>query len=197
MFLIAGLGNPGKDYAGTRHNIGFEVIDLLRRETSIDINRAKFSAHFGEGLAWGKKIMLAMPQTYMNLSGRAIRDIVRFYKIPSEELSSRLIVIYDDADIPPGSVRIRQSGSHGGHNGIKDIMYQLETDCFIRVRVGIGEKPKGWDLADYVLSKFKPNEADEIKNGIEKAALGVEIIVKEGVTSAMNKFNIKNRKAAD
>ena len=187
MKLIVGLGNPGKDYAGTRHNIGFEAIQKLAYDHNIDINRAKFRAHFGEGFIGRTKVILARPQTFMNLSGEAVRDIMAFYKMEQEDL----IVIYDDVSLAPGAIRVRETGSAGGHNGIKNILYHLETDEFLRVRVGIGEKPKGWDLADYVLSKFRPNEMDDIVDGITQATEAVELILSEGVKSAMNRFNKK------
>jgi len=185
MKLIVGLGNPGKDYAGTRHNVGFEAIRKLAYDHNIDINRAKFRAHFGEGFIGRAKVILACPQTFMNLSGEAVRDIMAFYKLPQEDL----IVVYDDISLAPGAIRVRETGSAGGHNGIKNILYHLETDEFLRVRVGIGEKPKGWDLADYVLSRFKPNEMDDIVDGITQAATAVELILSEGAQSAMNRFN--------
>jgi len=187
MKLIVGLGNPGRDYAGTRHNVGFEVIQKLSYDHTIEIGRAKFRAHFGEGFIGREKVILARPQTYMNLSGEAVRDIMQFYKIPLDDL----IVIYDDVSLVPGDIRVRETGSAGGHNGIKNILYQLETPDFLRIRVGIGAKPPGWDLADYVLSKFRPNEIDDIRSGITQATEAVEIILKDGVKNAMNRFNKK------
>ena len=187
MKLIVGLGNPGKEYAGTRHNVGFEAIQKLSYDHNIEINRAKFRAHFGEGFIGREKVILARPQTFMNLSGEAVRDIMAFYKIPQEDL----IVIYDDVSLAPGAIRVRETGSAGGHNGIKNILYHLETDEFLRVRVGIGEKPPGWDLADYVLSRFRPNEMDDIVGGITQATEAVELILSQGSKAVMNRFNKK------
>lgn len=187
MKLVAGLGNPEKDYKGTRHNVGFEVINKLSYDHRIEINKAKFRAHLGEGLLCGQKIMLAKPQTFMNLSGESIRDIMGFYKLSKEDI----IVIYDDIDIPVGEIRIREKGSAGSHNGMKNIIYQLDTDEFLRIRVGIGAKPQAWDLADYVLSKFKKEEQDGIVEGITKAGDAVERILKEGSVSAMNRYNVR------
>ena len=190
MKLIVGLGNPGRDYAGTRHNIGFEAIRKLAYDHTIEINRAKFRAHFGEGRIGAEKVILAMPQTFMNLSGEAVRDIMAFYKLSQEDL----IVIYDDVSLVPGQIRVRETGSAGGHNGVKNLLYHLETDEFLRVRVGIGEKPSGWDLADYVLSKFRPNEMDDIISGITLATEAVECILSQGVKAAMNRYNKKQGK---
>jgi len=185
--VIAGLGNPEKDYKGTRHNVGFETINKLSFDNNIPINRAKFRAHFGEGRLAGQKVLLAKPQTYMNLSGESIRDILNFYKLTPESL----IVIYDDVDLPLGDIRIRERGSAGSHNGLKNIIYQLETDEFIRIRIGIDPKPPGWDLADYVLSRFSKEEAKAAIDGIAKAAEAVESLLSEGAAFSMNKFNIR------
>jgi len=187
MKLIVGLGNPGPDYAGTRHNVGFEAIRKLSYDHNIEINRAKFRAHFGEGMISRTKVILARPQTFMNLSGESVRDIMSFYKIPQEDL----IVIYDDISLAPGDIRVRETGSAGGHNGIKNILYHLETDEFLRIRVGVGAKPPGWDLADYVLSKFRQSETEDMIDGITKATTAVELILADGVKTAMNRFNKK------
>ena len=189
MKFIIGLGNPGKDYDGTRHNIGFEVIGKIADELKIDINKAKHRAHSGEGfLGPGRKIVLVRPQTYMNRSGESVRDILHFYK----RTTSDIIVVYDDCDIPLGQVRIRERGSAGTHNGMKSIIYQLETDEFIRIRVGIGEKPPRMDLANFVLSRFGKHEIDSAAQGVEKASEAAISIVREGATTAMNKYNVKN-----
>ena len=187
MFLIVGLGNPGKDYSGTRHNAGFEAIKKLANDNGIKINKVKHRAFIGEGFISGQKALLAMPQTFMNLSGESVRDLMAYYKL---DISS-LIVVYDDTDLDVGSVRVRERGSAGGHNGMKNILYHLETDEFLRVKIGIGEKPPGWDLADYVLSRFKPHEMDDIIRGICDAADAVALILKEGAIAAMNKYNAK------
>jgi len=193
MKLIVGLGNPGRDYAGTRHNVGFEAIQKLAYDHNIDINRAKFRAHFGEGRIGSQRVLLARPQTFMNLSGEAVRDIMAFHKIPQEDI----IIIYDDVSLDPGSIRVRESGSAGGHNGIKNLLYHLESDEFLRVRIGVGEKPKGWDLADYVLSKFRPSELEDIITGISLATEAVELILSQGAKTAMNRFNKKQNQEKD
>lgn len=187
MQIIIGLGNPGSQYAGTRHNVGFEVINCLARDNNIDINRAKHRAHIGEGFIKGNKVMLVKPQTYMNLSGESVGEVLRFYKLGAEDI----IVVYDDASLDVGQLRIRQAGSAGGHNGIKNIIERLDTDVFLRVKVGIGEKPDNWDLADYVLSRFKKDEEGIIAQSIERAAAAVEMIASGELTAAMNRYNPK------
>lgn len=190
MIVIAGLGNPEKDYKGTRHNVGFEAVNKFAYDHNIDINRAKFRAHLGEGHFGGEKILLVKPQTYMNLSGEAVRDILHFYKLPPENL----IVIFDDTDLDVGEIRIRKGGTSGGQKGMKNIIYQLETDEITRIRIGIGQKPKEMDLADFVLSRFHGKDMDKIIEGITKATDALEIILKEGVEAAMNKYNKKKKK---
>ena len=192
MYLIAGLGNPGRDYAGTRHNVGFEVVKKLACDHNIELNKTKHRAIVSEGIICAQKAILSMPMTYMNLSGESVRDLMNFYKLASD----RLIVVFDDVSLGVGEVRVRESGGAGGHNGMKNIIYQLETDEFTRVRVGIGAKPPGWDLANYVLSKFKKDEIDDIVGGITKAGDAVEIILREGTQSAMNRFNQKTKGGA-
>ena len=185
--FIIGLGNPGKDYVGTRHNIGFEVIDRLSSELGIEINRAKHRAHFGEGFMGRQKIVLVKPQTYMNLSGDCVRDMLHFYKRTAPDI----IVVYDDCDLSLGQIRIRERGSAGTHNGMKSMIYQLNTDEFVRVRVGIGEKPQRMQLANYVLSKFAKHELEDTAFGIIKAADAAVAVLKEGSSAAMNRFNAK------
>ena len=185
MIIIAGLGNPEKEYKNTRHNMGFEVVNKLAYDHDIEISRAKFRSHFGEGKICGLKVMLVKPQTYMNLSGECVRDIIAFYKLAPEDL----IVIYDDTDLSPGEIRVRERGSAGSHNGMKNIIYQLETDEFIRIRVGIGASPGRIPLRDFVLDKIKKEEQTELIEGITKAGDAVKIILKEGAAAAMNMFN--------
>lgn len=191
MYVIAGLGNPGREYEGTKHNIGFDVIDSIAEEYSIDVTKFKHKALVGEGMIFGKKVMLVKPQTYMNLSGESLREIMKFYKVPLENF----IVIYDDTSLPEGSVRLREKGSAGGHNGIKNIISHFGTDMFLRAKVGIGQKPNGWDLADYVLAKFSKDSLPMIKMGIEKATHAVELYLTKGVAEAMNQTNQKNSKS--
>ena len=154
FYCIVGLGNPGREYAETKHNVGFCVIDKLAEKYEIKVEKYKNKALIGDGMIRDKRVLLVKPQTFMNLSGESVREIVNFYKIPQE----RFVVIFDDTSLPCGSVRIREKGSHGGHNGIRNIIDQMGTDVFNRIKVGIGEKPKGWDLADYVLAKFSPDD---------------------------------------
>ena len=170
MIVIAGLGNPGKEYDDTKHNVGFWVIDQLAKEYTISVTRFKHKALIGEGIIAGKKVLLVKPQTYMNLSGESIREILKFYKIPI----AQLYVIYDDTSLPLGGIRIREKGSAGGHNGIKNIIAHLGTDVFTRIKVGIGEKPNGWDLADYVLAKFSKDDLPLVLSGVEKASHAVK-----------------------
>lgn len=188
MYLIAGLGNPGQDYRQTKHNVGFEVIDRLAADNGINVSKSKFKAVYGEGMINGEKSLLIKPLTYMNLSGESIREFMSFYKQPPE----KLIVICDDVNLPLGSVRIRPHGSDGGQKGLYNIIYQLGNESFPRVRLGIGPKPDGWDLKNYVLSKFTPNEWELITNAIASASEAVELILKNGnLNDAMNKFNKK------
>lgn len=188
MHLIVGLGNPGSAYKWTRHNTGFEVVSKLAFDHGIAMTGRKCRAVTGSGIISGKNAMLAMPMTFMNLSGESVRDLLNYYDLTPESL----IIVYDDADLGLSEIRVRRQGSAGGHNGMKNIIYHLETDEFTRVRVGIGEKPSGWELADYVLSKFKDNERDDIIDGITHACVAVEIILSDGVTAAMNAFNKKS-----
>jgi len=188
MFVIAGLGNPGRKYDATRHNVGFDVIDKLARDFSIPVKKLKHKAYTGLGTIAGQKVMLLKPQTFMNLSGQSVQDALGFHKVTPENL----IVVYDDVSLPPGKIRVRERGSSGGHNGMENILYLLGTDEFLRVRVGIGEKPNGWDLADYVLGKFAKNEIEDVLIGIADAADAVCDIIQHGAGFAMNKYNKKS-----
>jgi PTH1 family peptidyl-tRNA hydrolase len=186
MKIIAGLGNPTKEYEGTRHNIGFSVIDKLADKYNISMNEKKHKAICGKGMIEGEKVILLKPQTYMNLSGESVVDAVNFYKVDPEE---DVIIIYDDIDLDVGKLRIRAKGSAGGHNGMKNIIAHLGTQVFPRIRVGVGAKPKDWDLADYVLGRFPKEELPEIEAGRETACEAVKIIVSQGVEAAMNRIN--------
>ncbi len=190
MIIIAGLGNPGKEYDKTKHNVGFWVIDQLAKQYNIDVTKFKHKALIGDGTILGKKVLLVKPQTYMNLSGESIREILKFYKIPLEQF----YVIYDDTSLPLSTVRIREKGSAGGHNGIKNIISHLGTEDFVRIKVGIGEKPNGWDLADYVLAKFSKDDEPLILSGVDKACHAIEIILTENIKEAMNQTNQKLKK---
>ena len=192
MHIVVGLGNPGREYMGTRHNMGFEVVDSLIEEHRIPQSGVKFHAMYGSGMIGGQKTVLVKPLSYMNLSGGPVRDMVHFYKIDPE---TELIVVYDDIDLEPGQIRIRKQGSAGGHNGMKDIIRQLGTQQFIRVKVGVGAKPAGWDLADYVLGRFSPSDRKIIDEAVKNAAEAVEKILSDGVDAAMNQYNRKPPKA--
>ncbi|MCR5301267.1 MAG: aminoacyl-tRNA hydrolase [Lachnospiraceae bacterium] len=187
MYIIAGLGNPSPKYAGTRHNAGFEVVNILADRFDIATDYIKHKAVCGKGVIDGNKVLLAMPQTFMNLSGESIRELTAYYRI---DVSSELIVIYDDIDLAPGRIRVRKTGSAGGHNGMKNIISCLGTQEFMRVRVGIGEKPKGYDLADYVLSHFSDEESRVMEEAFTDAADAVVTIMNEGIDSAMNRYNM-------
>lgn len=183
MFLIVGLGNPGKEYAGTRHNIGFEAVDYIADKYNIELNRIKFKGVFGEGIIGSEKVLLLKPTTYMNLSGESIREVINFYKIPSENI----IVIYDDISLEVGRLRIREKGSHGGHNGIKSIIANLSTDIFPRVKIGVGG-PKG-SLVSHVLGKFAADEIEILREIIKITADATETIVRKDTKEAMNRYN--------
>lgn len=189
MYLIVGLGNPGREYEATRHNMGFDVIDKLVEEYRIPQGGVKFNAMYGKGIIGGQQALLMKPLSYMNLSGGPIRDMLHYFKIDPE---TEMIVIYDDIDTEPGSLRIRKQGSAGGHNGIKDIIKQLGTQKFTRIRIGVGAKPQGWDLADYVLGRFDTQNRKLVDEAQERACKAVEMILSEGVDAAMNEFNRKS-----
>lgn len=190
MYLIAGLGNPGKQYERTRHNMGFDTIDELVDRHRIPGSGIQHKAMYGKGMIAGEKVILAKPLTYMNLSGDSIREFINYYKMDPE---TELIVIYDDIDLEPGQIRIRKKGSAGGHNGMKSIISQIGTQNFYRIKVGVGAKPAGWDLADYVLGRFSTKEREEVDKAIEEAADAVEVILGEGIDAAMNKYNAKKK----
>ena len=187
LFIVIGLGNPGKDYSKTRHNVGFDTIDVLANRNNIKLNKIKFKSVFGEGIIGSEKVLLVKPQTYMNNSGVAVREIYQFYKVPIENI----LVVVDDVDIDFASVRIRLKGSAGSHNGMKSIIYHLQRDDFPRVRIGIGKKEEDEDLADFVLSRFSKGERLDMDVSILNAAEAVEMSIKEGINQAMNKYNIR------
>ncbi len=185
MKLIVGLGNPESDYSRTRHNMGFNVLNLLAKEYEIDISRKKFEAEYGTGVIENNSVILVKPQTFMNSSGKSVIEFVHFYKIPLEDL----IVVYDDMDIDISSVRIRKSGSPGGHNGMKSIVNILADDRFPRVRVGIGKPVYDDDLINYVIGAIPEDEIPKLEKGVKKAKDAIVEILKNGIDSAMNKFN--------
>lgn len=185
MYLIAGLGNPGAKYAGTRHNVGFEAMNKLAFDHKLEFRKMKHRAAIAEGNLFGQKVVLCKPHTFMNLSGESVGKLARFYQIPTDHI----IVVYDDVDITLSKIRIRCQGSAGSHNGMKSLISHLPDGNFIRVRVGIDPSPPQWDLADYVLGKFEPHEYDKIIEGITKATEAVETILRDGISVAMNRYN--------
>ena len=188
MYIIAGLGNPSAQYEGTRHNVGFDVIDAIAYKYNISVDGRKSRAFVGKGVIEGQKVLLVKPQTFMNLSGESIRGLIDYYKIDEE---AELIVIYDDVSLDVGQLRIRKKGSAGGHNGIKDLIKQLGTQKFVRIKVGVGAKPQGWGLADHVLGRFDTQERKLVNEAQERAAKAVEMILSRGTDAAMNEFNKK------
>lgn len=186
MYIIAGLGNPSLKYKGTRHNMGYDAIDNIADRNNISFNIRKFKSLCGSGVIQGEKVLLLKPETFMNLSGEAVKAAVDFYKINPED---ELIVIYDDISLAPGKLRIRAKGSAGGHNGIKNIISHLRTEKFKRIKVGVGDKPEGMDLADFVLGRFQKIERITVDKGLDDAAKAVEVIIAEGIDKAMNMFN--------
>ena len=185
MKPIVGLGNPGAKYAGTRHNAGFSVIDELAERHKIKMDTNKHKAIIGKGIINGEKVILSMPQTFMNLSGESVRSIMDFYKLTVDDL----IVVYDDIDLDVGKLRIRERGSAGGHNGMKNIIQHVGSQDFVRVRVGVGHKPDKMDLADYVLSRFGRDELPMMRESCGRACDAVTVILADGAVAAMNNFN--------
>ena len=190
MFIIAGLGNPDRQYEGTRHNVGFDVIDRLADKYNIAVDVKKHRALLGKGVIEGQKVILAKPQTYMNLSGESIRSLVDYYKIDGEH---ELLVIYDDINLGVGQLRIREKGSAGGHNGIKNIIAHLGTQVFPRIRVGVGEKPSRYDLADYVLGHFSKAEKELMEEGYDHAVDAAGMILSGRIGDAMSEYNRKKK----
>lgn len=188
MYIIAGLGNPGKEYENTRHNAGYEVIDALAEKYNISVLELKHRAMIGKGYIEGQKAVLVKPLTFMNLSGESLRMVVDYYKVDAEQ---ELIVVSDDISLPPGQLRVRKKGSAGGHNGLKNIIQMLGTENFQRIRMGVGEKPKGYDLVDWVLGHFNKEEKAVMEEAAAKAVHAVELILTEGADAAMNEFNRK------
>lgn len=188
MYIIAGLGNPTREYENTRHNIGFMAIDTLAEKYDIRVSECKHKALIGKGTIHGNKVVLVKPLTYMNLSGEAIRAVIDYYKVDEE---SELIVIYDDISLDVGQLRIRKKGSAGGHNGIKNIIAHLGHDTFMRIKVGVGEKPRGYDLADYVLGHFSKEELAVMKDSLERVDGAVTLMLEGEIDKAMNDYNKK------
>jgi len=184
MKLVVGLGNPGPKYAGTRHNVGFEVVDYLARSPACSPFREKFEAFVAEWKEGEETVLLVKPLTFMNLSGRSVRAILDFYKLPVEQL----LVVCDDFNLPLGKLRVRAKGSHGGQNGLRNIQEQLGTDAYARLRIGVGQPSPG-DAVDFVLSKFKPGERAATEEAVANAAQAVIVWVRSGIEACMNRFN--------
>ena len=185
-FMVVGLGNPGRDYEFTRHNAGFLTVDHIAAEENTEVKKLKYKALIGDTVISGHRCLLVKPQTYMNNSGEAVREISQFYKIPPE----KIIVIFDDISLPCGKLRIRRKGTDGGHNGIKSIIYHLNSDNFPRIKVGVGAKPHpDYNLADWVLSTFKKDEMEELKKAITKATEVLPLMLDGEIDKAMNKAN--------
>ena len=188
MYVIAGLGNPGRQYEKTRHNMGFLVVDEFAAAHGIDVRRIKHKALIGEGRIAGEKILLVKPQTYMNLSGESLREVMSYYDVPMENL----IVVYDDMDLETGTLRIRKKGSSGSHNGMKSVIYQLQSDEFPRIRIGIGST-SGDEWKDYVTGQVTEKEAGILAETIRNAAAALECILTDGIDIAMNRFNTSKK----
>ncbi len=189
MYLIVGLGNPEEDYSRTRHNMGFDTINKIAEQYGIEMSKKKFDSLYGEGRIEKEKVILLKPQTYMNLSGKAILQVVQFYKIPMEDIC----VIYDDMDIEPGQIKIRKKGGAGSHNGMKSIVQELQTEEFARIRVGIGKPQFKEDAINYVIGAIPEEERKKLEEGTTKAKEAIIEIVKNGMDMAMNKFNQKGK----
>ena len=189
MKVVVGLGNPGSKYAGTRHNVGYEVIDYLAKAPGVGFPRSQFQSLVSETTEAGDKVLLVKPETYMNLSGRAVRAILDFYKVPLENV----LVICDDFNLPLGKLRVRANGSHGGQNGLRNIQEQLATDAYARMRIGVGQ-PEPGEAVDFVLSRFKPGERPTVDEAVAKAANGVLIWIRQGLGHCMNALNPSDTK---
>lgn len=189
MYIIVGLGNPKKEYDNSRHNVGFSCIDRIADKYDIDILECKHKAIIGKGYINKQKVILVKPMTYMNLSGESVRAVIDYYKVDEK---TQLIVIFDDVSLPVGQLRIRKKGSAGGHNGIKNIILHLGHETFERIRVGVGEKPKGYDLADYVLGHFTSDEKKIMADSRERVCDAVEMMIEGQIDAAMNRFNASN-----
>lgn len=190
MFVIVGLGNPSREYKGTRHNAGFEVIDRISEKYNISVNIKKHRALIGKGMIQGQKVILAKPQTFMNMSGESVRSLVNFYQV---DVTKELLIIYDDVSLGTGQLRIRAKGSAGGHNGIKNIISQIGGQIFPRIKVGVGEKPPKMDLADYVLGHFSKTEQKLMDEGYDMAIGAAETIMEGRIEAAMNEYNRKKK----
>lgn len=187
MKIIIGLGNPTAQYTGTRHNIGFDAVTALADKYRISVNEKRHKALCGKGIIAGEKVLLVKPQTYMNLSGESVREVLDFYKAEDSDI----LVLCDDINLDPGQLRIREKGSAGGHNGLKNIILHLGTEEFVRVRIGVGEKPAGRDLADYVLGHFSAETEPLMREALSNAVAACELFIEGDIQKAMNQYNKK------
>ena len=187
MFLIVGLGNPEEEYSKTRHNMGFDVINKVAKENNCEITKKKFKSLIGEFTKNDNKIILVKPQTYMNLSGVAVKEIQDFYKIPN----NNIIIVYDDKDVDIGEIRIKTKGSGGSHNGMKNVVENLKTTEFTRIKVGIGSPKYSYEMMNYVISKVSDEEYKKLEEGINKATSAIQEIIEFGLDKTMNKYNRK------
>ncbi len=186
--LVVGLGNPGSKYENTRHNAGFIALDYIANQLNVNFNKAKFDALFSEAVIDGKRVLLIKPQTFMNLSGESVVQFMSFYKIPSENV----IILFDDISLAPGNLRVKRSGSHGGHNGMRNIIQLAKTDNFPRIKIGIGAKPTDWDLADWVTSKFSDGDLNLLNKAAENSYTALKLMLNGEIEKAMNLANRKN-----
>lgn len=186
-YIVAGLGNPGSKYEGTRHNAGFMALDAIAEKANISVDRLKFKGLTGRATVGGKSVLLLKPSTFMNLSGESLREAMAFYHIPPE----KTILLFDDISLLPGKIRIRSKGSAGGHNGVKNIIYLSGKDTFPRVKLGVGHKPPEWDLADWVLGRFSEEDQKRMEEAVQNAVSAVELMVNGKIQEAMNLYNGK------
>jgi PTH1 family peptidyl-tRNA hydrolase len=184
-YIIVGLGNPGIQYENTRHNVGFAAIDKIAAKAGVTFTKMKWNSYVAEASVGGIRVLLIKPLTYMNISGEAVNEAMEFYKIPPV----RVLVLCDDINGEPGKTRIRRNGSHGGHNGLRSIFQVTDSTEFPRIKIGVGNKPQGWNLAEWVLSKVKPDEAEAFETATDNAAAAAELIVKGEIDEAMNKYS--------
>ncbi len=185
-WLIVGLGNPTSQYDNTRHNIGFAAVERFMDENGGNFNKNKYDALFGECKVGANRLLVVKPQTFMNCSGKAVQKIAAFYKIPT----NRIIIVFDDVSLDVGKIRMRKNGSHGGHNGMKDIIALMGTADIMRIKIGVGQKPHpDYDLADWVLSKFPQSDKENLDLALKKSTLAIKEIITKGIDSAMNKYN--------